>query len=32
VLEAHEIQRVGSDEVIAVDTRIVAATNKDLRG
>lgn len=31
VLEAHEIQRVGSDEVIAVDTRIVAATNKDLR-
>ncbi|TPQ34543.1 sigma-54 interaction domain-containing protein, partial [Cupriavidus pinatubonensis] len=31
VLEAHEIQRVGSDELIAVDTRIVAATNKDLR-
>ncbi|WP_019447280.1 sigma-54 dependent transcriptional regulator [Cupriavidus sp. BIS7] len=31
VLEAHEIQRVGSDEAIAVDTRIVAATNKDLR-
>ncbi|WP_404991522.1 sigma-54 interaction domain-containing protein [Cupriavidus pauculus] len=31
VLEAHEIQRVGSDEVISVDTRIVAATNKDLR-
>lgn len=31
VLEAHEIQRVGSDEPIAVDTRIVAATNKDLR-
>ncbi|GAB3627830.1 ATPase AAA [Pandoraea terrae] len=31
VLEAHEIQRVGSDEAIGVDTRIVAATNKDLR-
>jgi transcriptional regulator with GAF, ATPase, and Fis domain len=31
VLEAHEIQRVGSDETIAVDTRIVAATNKNLR-
>jgi len=31
VLEAHEIQRVGSDEVISVDARIVAATNKDLR-
>lgn len=31
VLEAHEIQRVGSDEIISVDARIVAATNKDLR-
>jgi transcriptional regulator with GAF, ATPase, and Fis domain len=31
VLEAHEIQRVGSDEPIAVDTRVVAATNRDLR-
>ncbi|WP_454721485.1 MULTISPECIES: sigma-54 interaction domain-containing protein [Cupriavidus] len=31
VLEAHEIQRVGSDETISVDTRIVAATNRDLR-
>ena len=31
VLEAHEIQRVGSDEAIAVDTRIVAATNRNLR-
>jgi DNA-binding NtrC family response regulator len=29
VLEAHEIQRVGSDETISVDTRIVAATNKE---
>ena len=29
--EAHEIQRVGSDEPIAVDTRIVAATNRNLR-
>ncbi|EHP38581.1 transcriptional regulatory protein ZraR [Cupriavidus basilensis OR16] len=31
VLESHEIQRVGSDETITVDTRIVAATNRDLR-
>src|SRR6202012_576770 len=31
VLEAHEIQRVGSDETIAGDTRIVAATNRNLR-
>jgi transcriptional regulator with GAF, ATPase, and Fis domain len=31
VLEAHEIQRVGSDEQIAVDARIVAATNRNLR-
>ncbi|OLL28167.1 transcriptional regulator [Burkholderia sp. SRS-W-2-2016] len=31
VLESHEIQRVGSDEMIAVDTRIVAATNRNLR-
>ncbi|HUG22736.1 sigma-54 interaction domain-containing protein [Piscinibacter sp.] len=31
VLEAHEIQRVGSDEPIGVDARVVAATNRDLR-
>jgi transcriptional regulator with GAF, ATPase, and Fis domain len=31
VLEAHEIQRVGTDEPIAVDARVVAATNRDLR-
>jgi len=31
VLEAHEIQRVGSDQRIAVDARVVAATNRDLR-
>jgi transcriptional regulator with GAF, ATPase, and Fis domain len=31
VLEAHEIQRVGADRPIAVDTRVVAATNRDLR-
>lgn len=31
VLQSHEIQRVGSDETIAVDARIVAATNKNLR-
>ncbi|WP_334189314.1 sigma-54 interaction domain-containing protein [Noviherbaspirillum sp.] len=31
VLQSHEIQRVGSDEPIPVDARIVAATNKNLR-
>jgi transcriptional regulator with GAF, ATPase, and Fis domain len=31
VLQSHEIQRVGSDETIVVDARIVAATNKNLR-
>ncbi len=31
VLQSHEIQRVGSDQTIAVDARIVAATNKNLR-
>lgn len=31
VLESHEIQRVGSDDAMSVDTRIVAATNKNLR-
>jgi transcriptional regulator with GAF, ATPase, and Fis domain len=31
VLESHEIQRVGSDELITVDARIVAATNRNLR-
>jgi DNA-binding NtrC family response regulator len=31
VLESREIQRVGSDEPMAVDARIVAATNKNLR-
>ena len=30
VLQSNEIQRVGSDKVIDVDTRIVAATNKNL--
>lgn len=30
VLQSHEIQRVGSDEVIEVDTRVVAATNRNL--
>jgi transcriptional regulator with GAF, ATPase, and Fis domain len=31
VLEAHEIQRVGSDQPVRVDTRVVAATNRNLR-
>jgi len=30
VLQSSEIQRVGSDKVIDVDTRVVAATNKNL--
>ena len=30
VLQSQEIQRVGSDEVIGVDARIVAATNRNL--
>jgi transcriptional regulator with GAF, ATPase, and Fis domain len=30
VLQSNEIQRVGSDQVISVDARIVAATNKNL--
>ncbi len=30
VLQSSEIQRVGSDQVIVVDARIVAATNKNL--
>lgn len=30
VLQANEIQRVGSDEVTSVDTRVVAATNRNL--
>jgi DNA-binding NtrC family response regulator len=31
VLESREIQRVGSDQPIRVDTRVVAATNRNLR-
>jgi transcriptional regulator with GAF, ATPase, and Fis domain len=31
VLQSNEIQRVGSDDLIEVDARVVAATNKNLR-
>ncbi|ADE14008.1 sigma-54 factor interaction domain-containing protein [Nitrosococcus halophilus Nc 4] len=31
VLQSNEVQRVGSDEIIQVDARIVAATNRNLR-
>jgi transcriptional regulator with GAF, ATPase, and Fis domain len=31
VLEKQEIQRVGSDQALRVDTRVVAATNRNLR-
>ena len=30
-LEEHKIQRVGSDKSIAVDVRVIAATNKDVK-
>lgn len=31
VLEEQEIMRIGSDKIIKVDTRIIAATNKNLK-
>jgi PAS domain S-box-containing protein len=31
VLEERSVMRLGSDRVIAVDTRVIAATNKDLK-
>ena len=30
-LEEHKIQRLGSDKSIAVDVRVIAATNKDVK-
>jgi DNA-binding NtrC family response regulator len=30
-LEEHKIQRVGSDKTIAVDARVIAATNKNIK-
>ena len=30
-LEEHKIQRVGSDKIIAVDVRVIAATNKNIK-
>jgi sigma-54 dependent transcriptional regulator, acetoin dehydrogenase operon transcriptional activator AcoR len=31
VLEERKIQRIGGDQVIPIDVRVIAATNKDLR-
>jgi formate hydrogenlyase transcriptional activator len=31
VLQEHEIERVGGDQTITVDVRVIAATNRDLR-
>ena len=31
-LQEHEIRRIGDDKVIPVNVRIIAATNRDLRG
>ena len=32
VLEEHQFERVGGDETIDVDLRLIAATNRDLKG
>ena len=31
VLEENEIMRVGGDEIIKIDTKIIAATNRNLK-
>jgi two-component system response regulator HydG len=32
VLQSHKFERVGGEQTVTVDVRILAATNKDLRG